>query len=52
MKDTLKKVIKYTLSVVLAVALLWVSFREVEWNDFIAGVKECRWIWVVLSMFA
>lgn len=50
MKDTLKKVIKYTLSVALAVALLWVSFREVEWADFMSGVKECRWIWVVLSM--
>lgn len=52
MKDTLKKVIKYTLSVVLAVALLWVSFREVEWADFMSGVKECRWVWVVLSMLA
>ena len=52
MKDTLKKVFKYTLSISLAATLLWVSFREVEWSDFISGVKECRWIWVVLSMLA
>lgn len=52
MKDTLKKVIKYTLSVALAVLLLWVSFREVEWADFLSGVKECRWVWVALSMVA
>lgn len=52
MKGTLKKVIKYTFSVALAAVLLWVSFREVDWADFISGVKECRWIWVVLSMLA
>lgn len=52
MKDTLKKVIKYIISVTLAIVLLWASFREVEWADFMSGVKECRWIWVVLSMLA
>lgn len=52
MKDTLKKVIKYVISVTLAVVLLWVSFREVNWADFISGVKECRWIWVAVSMLA
>ena len=52
MKDTLKKVIKYIISVTLAVVLLWVSFREVNWADFMSGVKECRWIWVVVSMLA
>ena len=52
MKDTLKKVIKYIISVTLAVVLLWVSFREVNWTDFMSGVKECRWIWVIVSMLA
>ena len=52
MKDGIKKILKYVLSVSLAAVLLWFSFREVEWSDFIAGVKECRWEWVVLSMLA
>ena len=34
----------------MAVLLLWASFREVEWKDFISGVKDCRWGFVLLSM--
>lgn len=52
MKDILKKIFKYTLSLALAGALLWVSFRGVEWTDFISGIKECRWEWIILSMGA
>lgn len=50
MKDSLKKILKYALSVSLAAVFLWFSFREVEWADFLAGLKECRWGWVLLSM--
>lgn len=50
MKDSLKKILKYALSVSLAAVFLWFSFREVEWTDFLAGLKECRWGWVLLSM--
>jgi uncharacterized membrane protein YbhN (UPF0104 family) len=46
----IKKTIRYILSAALAFALLWFSFREVEWGDFLAGLKECRWGWVLLSM--
>jgi len=46
------KIIKYIASLALAVLLLWVSFREVEWNDFIEGLKGCRWGYVLLSMVA
>ena len=52
MKDKLKKILKYVLSLSLAAALLWFSFREVEWADFWSGVKECRWEWIALSMLA
>ena len=52
MKHKIKKIIKYVLSLSLAVALLWISFREVNWTDFIAGLNECRWEWIVLSMLA
>ena len=52
MKDKLKKIFKYVLSLSLAAVLLWVSFREVNWADFMSGIKECRWEWIVLSMLA
>ena len=52
MKDTLKKVLKYVLSLSLAAALLWFSFRDVDWNEFFDGLKDCRWEWIVLSMVA
>ena len=52
MNDTLKKILKYTASAVFAFLLLWVSFRDVEWSEFIAGVKACRWEFIVLSMIA
>ena len=48
----LNKIIKYIASLALAFLLLWVSFREVEWNDFIEGLKGCRWGYVLLSMVA
>ena len=52
MKHKIKKIIKYVLSLSLAVALLWISVREVNWTDFIAGLNECRWEWILLSMLA
>ncbi len=47
-----KKIMKYLASAVLAALLLWVSFREVEWSDFIEGLRGCRWGYVLLSMAA
>ena len=32
--------------------MLWFSFRDVEWSDFISGVKSCRWEFIILSMIA
>ena len=52
MNANIKKTIKYILSAVLAVALLWFSFRDVQWTDFIEGLKGCRWEYVLLSMAA
>ena len=45
-----KSIIKYVVSLALAALLLWASFREVEWQNFIQGVKGCRWEFVLLSM--
>ena len=48
----IKKILKYLASAALAVLLLWVSFREVEWSDFMSELKGCRWGYVILSMAA
>ena len=50
MKNTVTKVFKYIISVSIAVVLLWFSFRDVEWAEFVAGVKSCRWEFILLSM--
>ncbi len=47
-----KKIIKYIISILLAVVLLWFSFREMKWADFIAGLKDCRWEFILMSMVA
>ena len=52
MKDSIKKTLKYLASAALAVLLLWVSFREVEWAEFWSQLKACRWEFILLSMAA
>ena len=52
MKNTIKKAFKYIISVSIAVVLLWFSFRDVDWADFMEGVKSCRWEFILLSMAA
>ena len=52
MKDTLKKIFKYAGSAAIAVVLLWFSFRDVEWAEFMEGLKSCRWGFILLSMAA
>ena len=52
MKSTLNKILKYALSASIAVVLLWFSFRDVDWSDFMAGVRSCRWEFILLSMAA
>lgn len=52
MKEKLSKILKYALSAALAAVLLYFSFREVEWADFVEGLKDCRWGYIILSMAA
>lgn len=52
MKEAVKKILKYTLPAAFAVALLWFSFRNVEWEEFARVLKACRWDLVLLSMAA
>lgn len=50
MNEKLKKILQYAVSAILAVTLLYFSFRNVHWHDFWLGVKSCRWGFVLLSM--
>ena len=52
MQSRISNILKYLISISLAVVLLWFSFRDVEWTDFIAGLQECRWGFILLSMAA
>ena len=44
MKEKINKIIRYVLSAAFAGLLLWFSFRDVEWDEFLAVLKECRWV--------
>ena len=48
----IKKIIKYLLSAAFAVALLWFSFRDMEWATFMEELKSCNWVFIALSMTA
>ncbi len=50
MSEKISKILKYIVSVGLAFVLLWFSFREVEWADFVTGLKDCRWEFILMSM--
>ncbi len=47
----LKKILKYLLFLLLAGVLLYISFKEVHWGDFIDGLKGCNFWWIAVSMF-
>lgn len=52
MKGRYRKIIRYAAALSVAAILLYFSFRGVEWEDFIAGMKNCRWGFIVISMTA
>jgi len=50
MKEKINKTLKYIASAAIAVLLLWFSFRDVEWSEFVQVLGSCRWEFVLLSM--
>ena len=50
MNKKITKFLKYILSATVAAVLLYFSFREVDWQDFLVGLKTCRWEFILLSM--
>ena len=43
-------ILKYSASAALAAALLWFSFRGIEWDHFKKGLASCDWQYVLLSV--
>lgn len=50
MNKKVGNILKYGVSIALAAALLYFSFRGVGWADFLEGLRACRWGFVILSM--
>lgn len=50
MNGKVKNMLKYSLSLLAAGALLYFSFKGISWHDFGVALKACRWEWVVASM--
>ena len=52
MKTGTSRILKNSFWAVLAVVLLYFSFKGVDWKDFWTVLTECRWSLVVLAMMA
>ena len=50
MDKKLTNILQYVLWTAVAAVLLYFSFRGVDWKDFGAALRGCRWGYVVLSM--
>ena len=50
MGKKLKNTGKYLLWISVSAALLYFSFRSVNWADFATALQHCRWGYVLLSM--
>ncbi len=50
MNVRLKKVLEYILLLVLVAVLLYFAFRGVAWNDFVEGLRNCRWGWIIATI--
>ena len=50
MNARLKKTLKYALLLLVVAVLLFFAFRGVSWNDFVEGMKTCRWGWIVATI--
>ena len=47
-----RKIVKYLLALAVAAVLLYFSFREVKWEDFISALRNCSWGWIAAAMLA
>ena len=52
MNKKASNIIKYTLSGVLAVVLVWFAFRTVDWKTFWEDLQQTRWVWIAIYYVA
>lgn len=52
MKKKTSSILKYILSAGVAAILMYFSFREVKWEDFMESLRQCRWEFIAISMAA
>ena len=45
-------ILKYVLMSALAVILVWIAFRGLDWPAFLQGLQQTRWAFVALFSFA
>lgn len=50
MAKKVKDITWYVLSFAMAFFLLYYSFRNVDWKDFVSALASCRWGYVIASM--
>lgn len=50
MKITAKGIIKYLIMLALALVLLFFVFRNIEWDSFVDGLKQCNYWWIFATM--
>ena len=50
MDKKVTNILRYGLWIAVAALLVYFSFRNVNWKDFGAALRECRWGFVILSM--
>lgn len=48
MTSKAKKILRYSLSLALALVLVWFAFKEVDWDVFFADLRLTRWGYIAL----
>ena len=46
-----KKVFSYVFWAAVAAVLVWLCLRKIDWSAFRTALEQCRWSFVLLSMF-
>ena len=44
------KWLSYVFWVAVAVLLVWLCFRQMDWAQFVLALEHCKWEWVLVSM--
>ncbi len=45
-----KKIIKSVAGITLAALLLWISFKNIDFQTFFTGITKCNWEWIIVAM--